>query len=388
VEFSRQFLVNRLRAYLTGEEIPPGTPVAEPVDWAALVPLAAFHRVAPLLERALRDGCPQAVPTPVRAELAAYVRTISQRSLLLTGELVRLLKQFEAEGIPAIPFKGPALAALLYGDAALRHFDDLDILVRQHDMPAAAKLVLSLGYQPREQHPFHESFTLARGNTEMVVELHWNIMPEDFPLRLDLDGIWERRQALSLGGAQATTLASEDLLLFLCVHGSRHLWLRLQWQCDVAQLLKRNPSLDWEQVMERAKIARGQRMLFLGIFLAHDLLGAPLPPEIAQTVRRDPHTAQLARQVQWRLFEGPLQLFKPWKSMNFQLQLIDRARDRLAYSPRYWLQALTTPIKDDRNWLPLPDALAPLYSVLRPVRLAIKYGRRVASGFYNQRKGS
>lgn len=282
---TRQFLVTCLRAFLAAERTPPVKPPSEDVDWTSLVPLAAFHRVAPLLDRALRNGCPQGVPASVLADLGAYVRIVSSRSLFLTGELLRLLKQLEAQGIPAIALKGPALAVLLYGDPARRHFDDLDILVRRQDMPAAKKLVLSLGYQRKDQHAFHESFVLAKENIEMVVELHWNIMPEDFPFHPDLKGIWERCESLSFGGAQATTLSPEDLLLFLCVHGSRHLWLRLQWLCDVAQLVRSHPALDWERVLAQAKIARGQRMLFLGIFLTKDILGAPLPPEIEQKAR-------------------------------------------------------------------------------------------------------
>lgn len=380
---ARQFLVDCLRAYLAREAAPLSTSLDE-TDGEALLELAAFHRVAPLLHKSLREAAPQNMPP----NLEAYVRSASSRGLLLTSELLRLLKRWEAAGVQAIPFKGPALAASLYGDPALRHFDDLDVLVRPQDFTAAKQVVFALGYQPKERHKFHESFVLARGNSEIVVELHWNIMDEDFPMRLDIDGIWKRRAAFALGGAKTTTLAPEDLLLFLCVHGSRHLWLRLQWLCDVAQLLKRNPALDWAQVMERAKIARGQRMLYLGIFLANDLLGAPLPPGIEQTVHHDLHTAELARQVKWRLFEGPLQLFKPWKSMNFKVQLIDRARDRFGYSPRYWLKSLTTPTRDDRSSVSLPKPLSPLYYLIRPVRLAIKYGRRVASGFYNQRKGT
>jgi hypothetical protein len=321
---TRQFLVNRLRAFLSAEGTSPlRTPCEENVDWNSLVQLAAFHRVAPLLDRALRNTCAQAVPASVLAGLAAYVRSISHRGLLLTGELVRLLKRLDARGIPAIPFKGPALAALLYGDPALRHFDDLDVLVRQEDMPAAQQVLFALGYQPREQHPFHESFTLFKGTIEVVLELHWYIMPEDFPFHLDPDGLWERREVFSFGGLPAATLAPADLLLYLCAHGSRHFWLRLQWICDVAQLIRRNPALDWERVMEQARIAGGQRMLFLGLALAHKLLAAPLPPEIAREVHGDAHTAKLVQRVWWQIFEGPLEIVKPWKEAAFRRELMD-----------------------------------------------------------------
>lgn len=146
---TRQFLVRCLRAFLAAQGTPPlAPPLEEAADWNSLIQLAAFHRVAPLLYKRLRNTCPQVVPASVLTDLEAYVRSVAIRSLLLTGELVRLLKRLEAQGIPAISFKGPALASLLYGDPALRHFDDLDILVRQEDYASAKRLLLSLGYQP------------------------------------------------------------------------------------------------------------------------------------------------------------------------------------------------------------------------------------------------
>ncbi len=350
---TRQFLVNCLRAFLTTEETPQLKAPIEDVDWDSLVQLAAFHRVAPLLERALRNTCPQAVPASILADLAAYVRSASSRGLFLTGELVRLLKRLEAQGIPAIPFKGPALAALLYGDPALRQFDDLDILVRQENYPSAKQLLLSLRYQPefllteRQEQAhlktkFHEHFILTKGDTRIDVELHCGIMPEDFPVRQDLKGVWQRCQSVAFAGMNVTTLSPEDLLLFLCAHGSRHLWFRLQWICDVAQLMRRQTIMDWGRLVEQAKTSGGRRMFFLGIFLANDILGAPLPREIEQEVHRDSQVAKLAQQVRWQLFEGPLVIVKPWKEAFFRLQLIDRTPDRIVYLPRYWFQELTS----------------------------------------------
>ena len=336
---TRQFLVNRLRAYLAAELTPPDTPLAEAVEWDSLIQLAAFHRVAPLLHKSLRETTPGNVPP----SLEAYVRSASSRGLLLTGELLRLLKRWEGAGVQAIPFKGPALAASLYGDPALRHFDDLDVLVRAEDFAAAKEIVLALGYQPREQHSLHESFSLFRGDVEIVLELHWEFMPmpEVFPFDPQLAESWARCETVSLGGHKARAFAPEDQLLYLCAHGGRHLWMRLQWVCDVAQLLRTRPDLDWARLMAQAQASGGRRMLFLGLYVAHNLLGAPLPPNIAQSVRRDRHTAKLADQIKRQYFEAPLAIIKPWKETLFPLQLIDHPIDRLTYLPRLWQYNLT-----------------------------------------------
>ena len=304
---TRQFLIRCLRAFLAVEGTPPlSAPLEAEVDWNLLLQLAARHRVMPLLYRSLRRAPSHAVPEPVLTQIEAQVRAAAGHTLLLTGELLRLLKRFEAQGIPAIPWKGPALAVCLYGDLALRQFDDLDILLHQEDLPAAKTLLLCLGYQPlyplltRRQEriylrdKYHDNFTLARGDTRISVELHWDIMPENSPFRAGFKGIWERCEPLSLASATVATLSPEDLLLFLCVHGARHSWLRLQWLCDVAQLVRRHATMDWGKVMEQAKTSSGQQMLFLGLFLANDILGTPIPRELEQKIEHDPLTERLA----------------------------------------------------------------------------------------------
>src|SRR3712207_8653927 len=40
-------------------------------------------------------------------------------------------------------------------------------------------------------------------------------------------------------------------LLILCVHGTKHIWGRLSWICDVAELLRTQPDMDWEYVLDR-----------------------------------------------------------------------------------------------------------------------------------------
>ena len=330
---TRQFLVHCLRAYLTGETAPLPVPLDE-ADWDALIELAAFHRVAPLLHRSLRG----AGPHPPHPKLEAYVRSASSRGLLLTGELLRLLKGWDAAGVQAIPFEGPALAVRLYGDPALRHFDDLDFLVRAADFPAAREAVLALGYRPSNQHSYSETFIQTRAGIEITLDLHWHflIKPTVFPFTPFLEAVFARSESFSLGGHTVRTFSTEDLLLFLCVHGSKHLWLRLQWLCDAAQLLYTRPDLDWAQVMAQAKSSGGRGLLYSGLYLSNDLLGVPLPPDIEQAVRRDRTTVHLAKRVKRQLFEAPLDNNKPWNESSVALQFIDRPTDRFTYFPRLW----------------------------------------------------
>jgi hypothetical protein len=55
----------------------------------------------------------------------------TEHNFLLTEELLALLSELEANGIPEIAYKGPGLAAMIYGDLAMRQFNQLDIIVEE-----------------------------------------------------------------------------------------------------------------------------------------------------------------------------------------------------------------------------------------------------------------
>jgi hypothetical protein len=116
------------------------------LDWAYLLREASFHGVMPLVYSTLRKVGMKGVPTLASDRMRDLARGNIRHSLLLTAELLRLTKCFHTAGIPMVPFKGPILAAAAYGDVTLRHFSDLDILVRKENLPEARSLLLSLGY--------------------------------------------------------------------------------------------------------------------------------------------------------------------------------------------------------------------------------------------------
>lgn len=359
------------------------------LDWPYLLSTALPHGMRPLLYWHLNSTCPEAVPKGVLDQLRDYFQENARRNLFLTGELLRLLRLFEAQGIPVVPYKGPTLAALVYGNVALRQFADLDILVHRRDVPRAKELLVSAGYQPEYrltdaqeaaflqyacEHPF------TRSDGASTVELHWELTERFLSFPLDTERLWERLEPISLGGKVTPTFSPEDLLLILCVHGSKHCWERLAWIRDVAGLIQAHQEMDWERVAQQADRLGGSRMLSLGLLLARDLLGAALPERISQRIQADPVARSLAAEARARLFseaDGRPGVFEESMFHPFHIKMRERARDRA----RYCIRLAVTPNVADWKLLSLPPLLSPLYYVLRPVRLAGKYGRRVIKRF-------
>jgi hypothetical protein len=359
--------------------------LAEPIDWRRLGKLALAHGTLPRLVRCLSEESQGSVPPASLRELRAAADALAARSFSLTTELVRVVGVLEAGGIPVIPYKGPALAASLYGSLLLRPCSDLDLLVQPADVPRATEILITDGYQPKRALSPAEQAALLRNDYargflkdggRLLLELHWGFRPRYCAFRVQIDRLWERQVAITVAGCSMRSLAPEDLLLVLCTHASWHLWARLQWIVDVAELLRAHPSLDWKAVVERASRCGCRRMLWLGLLLARDLLGAPVPEPIQLRMQGDRTARSLAAYVCRRLLQNDLETSGPREKMaerRFLLTMRERWRDRWGYCMHLAQDALPTS-EADRNALPLPAFLLPLYLLLRPMRLAGKYG--------------
>jgi len=105
---------------------------------------------------------------------------------------------------------------------------------------------------------------------------------------LDMKGqrVWERHLGREIApfdlvwGHSSSPVVFEDTLLLLCMHGAKHCWSRLAWICDLAELIGSRSNMDWDALVDRAAACGAERMLYLGLNLASDFLGAQLPLKI------------------------------------------------------------------------------------------------------------
>ncbi len=338
----------------------------------------------PLLYQNLRAIHPQVAPEPLLSCLHHQSLGSASRNLILTSELLRLLELFDQHGIAAIPFKGPVLATMAYGGLKLRPFEDLDLLVRPEELGRAQELVLSRGYRPgprgfiakraidrREEY----CTKLVRPQGPIVLELHWSYQPEGVPYRLDVRRLWTCLTPVSVAGTTVQSLAPELLLLLLCAHGCGHRWRGLKWICDVNELVRAHPALDWDRVLRAAREQSGERMLLLGLRLAGALLDLELPSLLRTRMKALPFLELLVEEVRQELFEGDdIASDHRWRDRDFRMCLRDRWRDRAGFGWQIAQDAMA-PAEADREFLRLPELLSPLYYVIRPLRLVGKYGR-------------
>lgn len=349
---------------------------ASGVDWNYLALLAKRHSIIPLLYRQLERHASELVPSAPLANLKLQYQENHARNIILTDALCRLISVFNNAGIEAIPYKGPALALFAYGNLALRRFVDLDVIVKKADVLRARDLLLSEGYVPgksltlaqqqlllRTQH----NLQFARDNRRLLLELHWEVAPHLFASSVQENELWRNLATIDINGTELKTLTADDLLFSLCVHGSRHLWERLGWICDVSELIARH-ELNWPALLQRAADTDSERMFLLGLHLAQKLLGTNLPPAVQQRCDSDTRLQSLAANVIQHLFSGPTHV--PATSTEIFKYNIG-VRKSLAARARYFAYMLR-PTDSDFGTGSLPPGFSFAYYLIRPFRLLLK----------------
>jgi hypothetical protein len=367
---------NRIRSLLTGR-----------IDWTYLLEKAHEHCVMPLLYRSLESTAPELVPDEVLESLRGSFRRNVLNNLFRTREMIFVVEMLASNGIPALPFKGPVLAASVYGDLGLRQFGDLDILVHRRHLKSVTQSLLARGYRfalpPTwtEQHfpqlSRRKDYIFIDKDEKTLIELHWRLTGKHFRIPFDMKLLWNQLEPISLAGSTVRSLPPDELLLYLCVHGSRHSWERLAWICDVSETI-RSREIDLTHLMKRASDLGVERTLALGLYLAHELLDAKIPEELLRQIRGEKEVTALATRIRGLLFNDDRKTYDDigyWyhHHLTVRERLIDRIRVHLYYYHRY-LRLATKPNSKDYELWALPKSLNFFYYLLRPLRLSRKYG--------------
>ena len=120
------------------------------------------------------------------------------------AELLKIFDLLKSHGVPAIAYKGPALATAVYGDIALRQFVDLDILVRKQDVFDVKEILIRQEYNPEfiltesQKAAFldnHYDYAFLRNESRALVEIHWEVAEGFLSFPLSVECLLERTRS-------------------------------------------------------------------------------------------------------------------------------------------------------------------------------------------------
>jgi len=294
-----QFLLLCLRGRwdLTALERARALSARSDLDWDALCQVACAEGVAPLLYHIARAQ--DLLPPSVKQNLRPVYYYNAGRNLRFLHRLEDVVSHLTAEGVPVILLKGAALAETVYRNASVRPMVDLDLLMRQEDVPTALRVLSVMGYEPA--HAEHRAGYLFTYKNEMVlveigevkapIEIHWSLFgPLYYQHAVPLDWFWQTALPVRIGNASAWMLGPEAQVLHLCGHmplqhsgegGPRLLWLH-----DVAEVIAfYQEQIDWDQVLARAQAYDLVLPLQEILTRVSDEWHAPIPPDVLEQLR-------------------------------------------------------------------------------------------------------
>jgi hypothetical protein len=307
-------------------------------DWETLFQSSVRHDVAPLLYHRVKSRKPQThLPGGIEAKLRKIYLGSAIRNLRMYKQLSELITALRVEGIQVIPLKGAYLAKFVYGNVALRPMSDVDLLVRRKDMEKACAILIGKGYTHAGHLNIHETCEISQHLPAfekpggLAVELHWNLEIPTYFLKIDVEGLWKRAKTSSLNGIDAPTLSPEDLLLHLCLHVSLHHGFAngVKGLCDINETIERyRDNIDWGKIINRSQKWATNKCVYLTLFQARSLLGAPVPDTVLKQLKPEnsdySHMEALSKEL---IFRGGTNLSRHIARLWGQYRLIDKLKN-------------------------------------------------------------
>jgi Uncharacterised nucleotidyltransferase len=359
------------------------------LDWERFLAWVARHRIAPLVHRNLRLA--GSLPDHVLERLQDQDARNTRQVLVQLSEAARIKGALDAAGIRSMMIKGPLLSVLAFGDATLRASRDVDLYVDWESVRVADQLIVEAGYRrfapdftltPREEAAFLRlrcQYAYFSEQAGVVQELHWRLTSNATLMPIDDATLWSRSDPIRLNGVDFTTLPEEEMFLYLCIHGSVHVWFRLKWLVDIAALLPRMSADALERVAVRARALGIVRPLYQALLLAHALLAAPVPKRLLSAARQCGAARRMAaaavRALNWAgspAEPANTRWFNTWIALQAY-----RLKPTLAYRWAEFQDQMCSP--EDWARVPLPEGLFFLYLPLRPVSWAVRKLKRAVA---------
>jgi len=282
-----------------GEDPQLGNLISQGVDVDLLVEMARKEGLAGLLYRGLQQSdLLKSLENGHRARLQSLYYGTAATNLKLTHEFKRVLQLANREKIPIVLLQGIALLRQVYPDPGLRPITDIDLWILPRDLSRLAPMLVSLGY---EQDPFYPTTFKKEA---VIFDLHPHLLWADRVRALGLllpgsqEDLYHSTRLVDFEGEPVFSLGPSDQVIHLILHALKHGVSRLIWLVDIARLLARWNSTEWEELFNRARELGQEQAVSQALFLLAELLDfQPLPQtgRIPNACRIDPLVKSILR---------------------------------------------------------------------------------------------
>lgn len=345
------------------------------LNWSTVLKLSLIHGLFPYVYNTLKKLDNQQIPNEVLNLLKQRYIFNSLKIIGLADEIVRIVKYLKKFGIEPVILKGPPLSVRINEDITLRPSNDIDILVDPLDFAKAERCLENLGYDrvspdfqlTSSQYNFYlknqHHFEYYNSKRASQVELHWRLRSYNTKNFSTTNNI--KTQKIFISDYNVSVLADEYWLLYLMVHGYKHMWTRLRWLFDIKGFIKLG--IDWDKLILLAKNFDLESVLNQTLILLNNLLNFPIPEQLESSVSSDKKAWQLTSKVIDRLFEiennespqiSELSLLDKISYFNYNSEWSNKLK---------YISDLFKPREGDFKLISLPDLIFPLYYFIVPI---------------------
>jgi hypothetical protein len=225
--------------------------------WHDLLEGAATEQLTGLLVASLADEVLPATDDQFE-QVASRDRDAAIIAVKIERLLLQVTERLDAESVEHRVLKGVAHAHLDYAEPSLRHFRDIDILVRTADLDDAVAMLARAGgrrtipeLRPDFDHRFGKNVQLIMPD-DLRVGLHRTFVAGPLGLTVDLDELFEGAAPFMLADRKLEGLAAEERFVHSCFDVGLGRPAKLAEMRDLAQLVL-SDELDVEHALALAR---------------------------------------------------------------------------------------------------------------------------------------
>jgi len=184
-------------------------------------------------------------------------------------ELLKINNLFKKNKIKYILIKGLDL----YNKSFLRRTSDIDLLIEKKDIYKSEKIIKKIGYFYDSKIRSKESWLSTghhlnfyrKSNKNLIVELHWQLLQEGAPFRINYSSIWKNSKEIILNKKRIRIPCLEHTIIILSIHSlylSTHTPYRDLYL--ISKILKYN-KIDYKFLVKEAKAWKTENFVFISL---------------------------------------------------------------------------------------------------------------------------
>ena len=216
------------------------------------------------------------------------------KNLKLIQVFSEVTGRFLQKGIEVMPLKGITYLYRFYEDPSRRPMLDIDLLVREEDIPRIHQVMEELG--ARQRTGMHSDFldSLMHHLPPMtykgaMIEFHTRFFRKTSSFSLSAESAWRESQEAELFNQKVRILKPECHLVYITLHAWNHMVkgrFKLIWLADVIRYLQKT-EIDWKHVLPLLQNEADRRAFYGMMGLAERLEQVTLPREIQNNLKEE-----------------------------------------------------------------------------------------------------